>query len=70
MPNENRNQHSQTTPHFDGKNETVVNDSTGAEMGVTMDTKQDFARQENPFPVNLKEDKEMKKLDSLIEGKK
>jgi hypothetical protein len=68
MPNENQNQHSQTTPHFDGKNETIVNDSTGAQMGVTIDTKQDFARQEDAFPVHLKEDKEMKKLGSLIKG--
>lgn len=68
MPNENQNQHSQTTPHFDGKNEAIINDSTGAQMGVTMDTKQDFARQENPFPVHPKEDKEMKKLGSLIKG--
>ncbi|MGD6965909.1 hypothetical protein ACQCVP_05735 [Rossellomorea vietnamensis] len=68
MPNENQNQHSQTTPHFDGLNETVVNDNKGAQMGVTIDTKQDFARQENPFPVQLQEDKQMKKLDSLIKG--
>ncbi|WP_421383751.1 hypothetical protein ACOJQI_03975 [Bacillus salacetis] len=69
MPNDSQNQHSQTTPHFDGKNETVVNDSTGSQMGVTIDTKQDFARQENSFPVHLKEDKGMKKLGSLIKGK-
>ncbi|WP_409252987.1 hypothetical protein V1502_03390 [Bacillus sp. SCS-153A] len=68
MPNENQNQHSQTTPHFDGKNEPVFNDSTGAQMGVTIDTKQEFARQENSFPVHLKTDKDMKKLGSLIKG--
>ncbi|WP_113930258.1 hypothetical protein [Bacillus sp. P14.5] len=68
MPNENQNQHSQTTPHFDGQNETVINDSSGTQMGVTIDTKQDFARPENSLPVHLNEDKEMKKLDSLIKG--
>ncbi|MGM0846222.1 MAG: hypothetical protein ACQEUT_14695 [Bacillota bacterium] len=68
MPNENQNQHSQTTPHFDGKNETIVNDSRGSQMGVTIGTQQDFSRQENPFPIHSKEDKEMKKLGSLIKG--
>jgi hypothetical protein len=68
MPKDNQNQHSQTTPHFDGKNETIVNDNTGAQMGVTTDSKQDFSRQEDSFPVQLKADKEMKKLGSLIKG--
>ncbi|RIW28235.1 hypothetical protein D3H55_21970 [Bacillus salacetis] len=68
MPNEKQNLHSETTPHFDGKNETIVNDSTGAQMGVIADTQQDFARQQDSFPVELKEDKGMKKLGSLIKG--
>ncbi|WP_075617886.1 hypothetical protein [Paenisporosarcina indica] len=70
MPRRSDNQHVETAPHFDGKQENIINDPTasaGSMMGVQNETKEEFAR-ENPFHYTPKEDPEMKEFEKLMRG--
>ncbi|TYR78380.1 hypothetical protein FZC66_19695 [Priestia megaterium] len=73
MPRESENQHVETTPHFDGQKEGIFNDptaSTGAKMGIQVDTKEEFAQERNPFHYIPKQDQEMNQFEKLMRGNK
>ncbi|WP_156947688.1 hypothetical protein [Virgibacillus alimentarius] len=40
MPRETENTGSESTPHFDGKREGILNDSKGIQMGIKSNSKQ------------------------------
>lgn len=69
MPNEGRNQHSRQTPHYDGKNEAVINDNTGTQMGIKLEMNEEFTRKKQAFPADLQPDQNMKAFSNLMDGK-
>jgi hypothetical protein len=73
MPRENENSHVETTPHFDGEKEGIINDPTasaGSTIGIQVDTKVEFKQERNPFQYIPKQDEEMKHFDELMGGNK
>ncbi len=73
LADEKRVDHSEATPHFDGKQESIINDSLatqGAQMGVTLEQKESFAREKNPFDVPIKTDPGMAEFNRIMNGKK
>jgi hypothetical protein len=73
MPRENENSHVETTPHFDGEKEGIINDPTasaGSTIGIQVDTKGEFKQERNPFQYIPKQDEEMKHFDELMGGNK
>lgn len=72
MPRKNADPNVESTPHFDGKKENIINDPTasaGSKMGIQVDTKAEFAQERNPLnhiPLDL----EMKKFESIMRGNK
>ncbi|MBM7587499.1 hypothetical protein JOC86_004072 [Bacillus pakistanensis] len=72
MPRENENSHVESTPHFDGEKEGIINDSTasaGETIGIQVDTKGEFKQERNPFHY-VPEDEEMKRFGELMGGNK
>jgi hypothetical protein len=73
LPRNNENQHVESTPHFDGKNEGIINDPTAsasAKIGIQVDTKKGFTQDRNPFNYIPKQDPEKKQIGKLIGGNK
>lgn len=73
MPRRSDNQHVNSTPHFDGEKENIINDPTataGAKIGIQLNAKEEFAQERNPFNYLPKRDKEMESFEKLTRGKK
>jgi len=72
MPRRSDNQHVETAPHFDGKQENIINDPTASAssmIGIQAKTTEEFA-QENPFHYTPKVDPKMKQFEKLMKGTK
>lgn len=65
MPRQDRNVGSKTTPHFDGEQENIIQDSLGKQMGIRMDMNEDS----NPFDVTKLKNKEMEEFKKFTKGK-
>ncbi|MFX3673512.1 MAG: hypothetical protein ACE3JQ_03555 [Paenisporosarcina sp.] len=72
MPRKNADPNVEATPHFDGKKENIINDSTATastKMGIQVDTKAEFAQERNPLnhiPLDL----EMQRFEHIMRGNK
>ncbi|RST72207.1 hypothetical protein D4T97_016290 [Siminovitchia acidinfaciens] len=68
MPRKTEDVHSNSTPHSDGKYESVINDpmaSQSAHMGVFTD---DEKRKKNPFHLSKTKNKAMEEFEQLMRG--
>ncbi|MBD1382527.1 hypothetical protein [Metabacillus arenae] len=73
MPKDSEIQHSEATPHFDGKNESIINDSTstqGKQMGVETVADREFTQKRNPFHLSQKKNEDFEQLGQVLGGKK
>jgi len=73
MPRRTENQHVEAAPHFDGVNESIINDPTASastKIGIQLDTKVEFAQEKHPTSDFPEPDAEMKKFEKLMSGKK
>lgn len=73
MPRRSDNQHVNSTPHFDGDNENIINNPTstaGAKVGIKFEAKEEFGQEGNPYNFIPKPDKELQAFSKLIKGKK
>ena len=73
MPRENDNTHSQATPHFDGKKESIINDTlatASSRLGIQAEAKEEFAQEWDPFNKYPIQDKQFKQFEKLMRGKK
>ncbi len=75
MPKDSQNQHVQSSPHPDGIQENVINDSTasaGNNLGVFTNAKQnaEFGLEKNPYHYTPKQDPMMERFEKLIRGTK
>lgn len=73
MPKDTQNQHVQASPHADGMQENIINDSTasaGDKLSVFTYTKQDeeFGVEKNPYHFTPKEDPMMSRFERLMKG--
>lgn len=67
------NQHVETTPHFDGEKESIINDPTASaspKIGIQFDNKHEFKQEKNPFHYTPKQDEEMMVFEKLMRGQK
>ncbi|MFT4415218.1 hypothetical protein ACLM5H_15260 [Fredinandcohnia humi] len=59
-------------PHFDGRYEGIINDDAtmaGEKMGIRVDINQEnMVQPKNPFHMNPKIDKKMKKFEEIFKG--
>jgi hypothetical protein len=70
---DNRNQHSEVTPHPDGKKESVINDplaTAGSQFGIEMNADPEFTQEKNPFDHQINQDPSMAPFEKLMRGKK
>ncbi|MFD1707745.1 hypothetical protein ACFSCZ_13540 [Siminovitchia sediminis] len=68
MPRKTDNIHSNTTPHSDGKYESIINDPTatqGSKAGVFMDREQ---KKQHPLQLSNTNNKDMKEFEQLLRG--
>lgn len=75
MPKDTQNQHVQASPHPDGIQENVINDSTasaGDKISVFTYSKQneEFGVEKNPYHLNPKKDLMMERFEKLMKGHK
>ena len=73
MPDNRRNQNVESTPHFDGEKEDLINDATATgstAMGVQVSTSKEFGQNRNPFKHVPKVGEEMKEFEKLMRGNK
>ncbi|QUG41963.1 hypothetical protein KD050_01280 [Psychrobacillus sp. INOP01] len=73
MPRRSDNQNVNSTPHFDGDKENIINNPTstaGAKIGIQFETKEEFGQEGNPYNYLPNPDKEMKAFTKLTKGKK
>ena len=71
MPRRTQNTNAQSTPHFDGKREGVINDplaTAGAQMGLKVDPNAEFGEEKTTFNFTPKVDPEMKRFEQLLKG--
>lgn len=71
MPREEENAHIESTPHFDGANEGIMNDTLatqGSQMGITVEPTRELVQKKNPFPIHFKPDEGMQEFDQLMRG--
>ena len=71
MPRRTQNTNVETTPHFDGKREGVINDplaTAGAQMGLKVDPNAEFGEEKTTFNFTPKVDPEMKRFEQLMKG--
>lgn len=61
MPDRTRHTRTNPTPHFDGKRDTVVNDSSGVEIGIKMDAETPL---KNPAYIPQKKNDQIKELEN------
>ncbi|SET17563.1 hypothetical protein SAMN05216389_106174 [Oceanobacillus limi] len=57
----NNQDYKESEQHFDGIQESIINDPLGKQMGLQVDTKED-PKNKNPYNVKLKKDPQMDKL--------
>jgi hypothetical protein len=66
------NRNTATTPHFDGKKESIINDPTatqGAQMGIQVETTKSFVQEQDPFHLSKTSTNEnMKEFEKLMRG--
>lgn len=59
-----------TSPHFDGKRESIINDSTatqGGQFGITFDSDKEYHQEKNPFHLSQsKPDDNMQEFEKLM----
>ncbi|PMC36722.1 hypothetical protein CJ195_14940 [Bacillus sp. UMB0899] len=70
---DSRNQHSEVTPHQDGKQESIINDSlstAGSQVGITLNADPEFKQEKNPFDQEIKQDPSMAAFEKIMRGKK
>ncbi|MBU7594784.1 hypothetical protein [Metabacillus halosaccharovorans] len=68
-----RNLHSEVTPHQDGEQESIINDSlstTGSQIGIRLDADPEFTQEKNPFDHEFKQDPSMTTFENIMRGKK
>ncbi|CAM5200939.1 putative protein OS=Ureibacillus acetophenoni OX=614649 GN=SAMN05877842_10264 PE=4 SV=1 [Ureibacillus acetophenoni] len=75
MPKDTQNQHVQTSPHPDGKQESVINDPTataGDKLSVFTYSTQaaEFGGESSPFHFTPKKDPMMERFEKLMRGHK
>ncbi len=73
MPDNTRNQHVESTPHFDGEKEDLINDATATgstAMGVQVSASKEFGQNRNPFNHVPKVGEDMKEFKKLMRGNK
>lgn len=63
MPRENNNVGVETTPNFDGRRESILNDAIGKKMGIKIDKKE-----KNPYNVAELNNEDMKEFEELMRG--
>ncbi|PLS15947.1 hypothetical protein CVD28_19595 [Bacillus sp. M6-12] len=73
MPEDRRQPHVESSPHFDGANEGIENDPTGtagSQMGIVMDTKKEFSQNRNGIQIELETSEDMREFENMTKGKK
>ena len=71
VPRRTQNTNVESTPHFDGKREGVINDplaTAGAQMGLKVDPKAEFGEEKTTFNFTPKIDPKMKRFEQLMKG--
>ena len=71
VPRRTQNTNVETTPHFDGKREGVINDpltTAGAQMGLKVDPNAEFGEEKTTFNFTPKIDPKMKRFEQLMKG--
>jgi hypothetical protein len=67
-------QNSEATPHFDGENENVINDSTamqGKQMGIVITADEEFTQDQNPYHFsNSQTNEKMEDFEEIMRGNK
>lgn len=71
----NDNQHVESTPHFDGAKESIINDPTASaseKISVYTQAKpiEEFAMEKNPYKYTPKVDPMMERFEKLMRGTK
>ncbi|MGP4077840.1 hypothetical protein [Halobacillus sp. K22] len=66
MSKDSQNVHSEVSPHPDGKQEGVINDSKGLQTGVTVDAKRSWKGKEKE--LNLQPDEKIKEFKQHMEN--
>lgn len=71
---ENENETQERDPHFDGRFESIISDTTsmqGQQMGIRADVNpENMVQPKNPFHIKPKVDKRMQKFQDLFKGDK
>ncbi|MEK3890129.1 hypothetical protein [Bacillus sp. FSL K6-3431] len=68
MPDKKRDLGANSDPHFDGKQEGIINDSIGtasSKMGIRID----MNKTNNPFHLTKTNNEDMKEFEQLTRGK-
>ncbi|SEA84583.1 hypothetical protein SAMN05421743_10977 [Thalassobacillus cyri] len=68
---DHQNVHVESSPHFDGEKESIINDpaiARNGQMGVTTEKKQSFHRTHSQ--IQLKTSKNMYKFEKIMRGKR
>ncbi|WP_332645390.1 hypothetical protein [Lysinibacillus sp. 54212] len=71
MPRNQEHQHTETTPHRDGKKEELIDDPLATQsslIGIKTSSNEEFGVEKNPFKYKPKCDKEMDKFERLMRG--
>lgn len=66
------NQHVESTPHFDGEKDSIINDPTASastKVGIQLN-KEEYGVERNPFNFTPKVDPEMQRFEKLMRGDK
>ncbi|MEQ6375666.1 hypothetical protein RZN22_07470 [Bacillaceae bacterium S4-13-58] len=70
MPNNDRNVGDEATPHFDGEQESIINDPTatqGEQMGIRVDSRRPFTYKRSIQSNNLQPDEDMREFKKAME---
>lgn len=70
LPGDHENVHVYVTPHFDGKKESIINDSTATQAGILAEPLEEFTQKRNPFHIKPKQTQEMEKFEKIMRGDK
>ncbi|WP_257349708.1 hypothetical protein [Pseudalkalibacillus decolorationis] len=74
MPKDDYQNYRETTPHFDDKRESIINDPTatqGQQMGIKVDSTKEFKQDKNPFHLSQsKPNDDMKEFEKRMRGNK
>lgn len=70
MPRKSEEQHVETTPHFDGDRESIMNNLAGSgKIGITS-SREEFAMEQTPYKFTPKRDHMMDRFEKIMKGQK